>query len=177
MRALIGLARSFAAFPERAAMSTTQTTVDPRQDEANELYWHSDRTVDQIVNDLGIRRSALYNAILPVSAGTSCPRCGDRMVFTNRTNQTAGRSVCGVCGTQAVAGEDAGREVPLETARDEWRPEERIPGFGDHEPGVWSRWREDLSAVEPQRAAMVGGAAALGVVVGAAAARAVREML
>ena len=158
-------------------MSTTQTTVDPRQEEANGLYWHSDRTVDQIVSDLGIRRSALYNAILPVSAGTSCPRCGNRMVFTNRTNQTAGRSVCGVCGTQAVAAGDAGREVPLELANDEWRPEERVPGLGEHEPGAWSRWREDLSAVEPQRAAMVGGAAALGVVVGAAAARAVREML
>src|SRR5688572_4512945 len=40
----------------------------------------------------------------------------------------------------------------------------------------WNRWRDDLASVTPQRAAMVGGAAALGVMVGAAATRMIREM-
>ena len=47
---------------------------------------------------------------------------------------------------------------------------------GDGPLPAWDRWREDLAAVPPQRVAMVGGAAALGVMVGAAATRMLREM-
>ena len=166
-------------------MTTTQTTEDRGLAEANRLYWHSDSTVDDIVSDLGIGRSALYAAIHPISAGSSCPNCGNRMVFTNRSNRNAGRAVCGVCVTQTLlpdreedeqAEADSARETPLDQATDGWRPDREERGFIP-EHGLWSRWREDLSTVEPQRAALVGGAAALGVMVGAAAARAVREML
>lgn len=42
-------------------------------------------------------------------------------------------------------------------------------------PGTrWTRWRDELAAVSPQRAAMVGSAAALGAVIGAIGARALR---
>jgi predicted RNA-binding Zn-ribbon protein involved in translation (DUF1610 family) len=155
-------------------------TISPPNDqigrEANRLYWNSERTVDEIVRDLSIRRSALYSAIQPLAAGLECPHCGDSLVFTNRTNRTAGRTVCETCGMQAAA-ETEQAEVPLEHSPGEWHPEERLRGYGEEEAGVWSRMRENFAGVEPQRAAMVGGAAALGVVVGAAAARAVREML
>lgn len=45
-------------------------------------------------------------------------------------------------------------------------------GANGRESGGWSRWRRELAAVEPERYALVGGGAALGVMVGAAAARA-----
>jgi ribosomal protein S27AE len=166
-------------------MTKTKTSENRDQTDANRLYWHSDSTVDEIVSDLGIGRSALYAAIHPISAGSSCPNCGNRMVFTNRSNRSAGRAVCGVCGTQALSsdgGSDeqveagAARETPLDRTSDGWRPDGEERSFVP-EHGLWSRWRDDLATVEPQRAAMVGGAAALGVVLGAAAARAVREML
>jgi ribosomal protein S27AE len=166
-------------------MTTTKSTENRGQADANRLYWHSESTVDEIVNDLGIGRSALYAAVHPISAGSTCPNCGNRMVFTNRSNRSAGRAVCGACGTQALSSDresnerrEAGtsRETPLDGVSDGWRPDAEERSFAP-EHGLWYRWREDLSTVEPQRAAMVGGAAVLGVVVGAAAIRAVREML
>jgi hypothetical protein len=156
-------------------MPTTQTNADAARDRADELYWNSAHRVDDIASELGMGRSALYAAIHPMPAGTECPRCGQPMVFTNRTNRAAGRTVCSACGTQGmVAAEDG--EAPLSESHDEWRPGGHLLPQ-ESGAGRWSRWREELSGVEPQRAALVGGGAALGVVLGAAAARAVREML
>lgn len=155
-------------------MPTTQTHADPALDQADQLYWNSAHRVDDIASELGLGRSALYAAIHPMSAGADCPRCGRPMVFTNRTNRTAGRAVCSSCGTQGVTA--AEEETPLAQAHDEWRPEGHLLPT-DRGGSVWSRWKGDLSAVDPQRAALVGGGAALGVVIGAAAARAVREMI
>lgn len=156
-------------------MPTTQTNADAARDQADQLYWNSDHRVDDIASELGMGRSALYAAIHPLSAGTECPRCGEPMVFTNRTNRAAGRTVCGSCGAQGMAA-SAEEETPLAHSHDEWRPEGHLMPE-ERGTSIWSRWREDLSGVEPQRAALVGGGAALGVMVGAAAARAVREML
>jgi predicted RNA-binding Zn-ribbon protein involved in translation (DUF1610 family) len=161
---------------ETPAMPTTQTNADPTLDQADQLYWNSAHRVDDIASELGMGRSALYAAIHPMSAGTECPRCGKPMVFTNRTNRTAGRAVCSSCGTQGVAAAAAEEETPLAQTHDEWRPEGHLLPM-DRGGSIWSRWREDFSTVEPQRAVLVGGGAALGVMVGAAAARAVREMI
>lgn len=158
-------------------MPNIETAAGARHEEANHLYWHSDRTVDEIVTDLGIPRSTLYTEIHAISAGTSCPQCGNRMLFTNRSNRSANRAVCGVCGTQALKPASTELEVPIEEAPDVWQSPERNRAQEDEVTDRLSRWREDLAAVAPQRAAMVGGAAAAGVLVGAAAARAVRGML
>ena len=83
--------------------------------------------------------------------------------------------MCSSCGTQGMTA-SAEEETPLSQSHDEWRPEGHLLPT-EKAGSIWSRWREDLSGVEPQRAALVGGGAALGVMVGAAAARAVREML
>lgn len=147
-------------------MAPTQTE-QPSADQINDRYWNSDQTVDRLVDDLGISRSALYAALRPVPAGVSCDRCGERMVFSNRTNRANETATCRSCGHE-------GSLQSMQVA---------TPSFGDprvapdEDVGGLARWREDLSRVEPERYALVGGAAALGVVLGAAATRAIREML
>ena len=132
----------------------------------NELYWDSDRTVDEIVDHLGIGRNTLYSSVRPQPAGASCPDCGEDLVFTNRSNRTSSSATCGSCDLEVTLPEVGGENAGAGSHGDG----SRLPG------GSWSRWRDDLAAVAPERAAMIGGAAALGVVLGAVAARAVREM-
>lgn len=153
-------------------MPATETGPSTNLDRANELYWTSDLTVDEIVRELGVGRSALYTSIEPIPAGADCPECGAGLVFTNRTNRDALSATCFQCGGEAQLAEAASASAPSATEPPLHSAER--PGF--ETPGGWSRWRDDLAAVSPQRAAIVGGAAALGVVFGAAAARMVQEM-
>ena len=141
----------------------------------NELYWNSDRTVEEIVDDLGIGRNTLYSAVRPQPAGASCPDCGQGLVFTNRSNRTSATATCRSCGLES--------DLSARMEAEDFGLPARDPGShghahsnGSNGDGGWNRWRSDLAAVAPERAAMIGGAAALGVVVGAVAARAVREM-
>jgi hypothetical protein len=151
-------------------MPATSSTSDPVIQNANQLYWNSDRTVDQIVDDLEISRHALYSSIRPYSAGIVCAQCGDRMVFANRTSRESRTASCASCGTEAhVTAAARPREEQRDDARTDARSGEPMQGL--------SRWRDELAAVPRERAVMVGGAAALGVVLGAAAARAVRERI
>lgn len=171
-------------------MAESQTTDSTLGERANELYWQSEQTIDQIVEELGIGRSTLYSNVRPQPAGASCPECGERLVYTNRSNRSAGVGTCRVCGARAevdaAAAQPADREVELDhplgvgaparvDAREALAAMGRASDPQDAESG-WSRWRHDLAQVPPERAAMIGGAAALGVVVGAVAARALREM-
>lgn len=158
---------------------TTDSPDQPGADRVNELYWNSDRTIDDITDDLGISRNALYTSIHPLTAGASCPDCGHDMEFTNRTHRDSGMAVCAECGEEADV-----RGGPPTVSRAKRRGPTRSPGeadrwSGDGENGEsgWSRWRDDLAAVEPERYALVGGAAALGVMLGAAAARALRQRM
>jgi hypothetical protein len=136
-------------------------------DVANEMYWSSARTVEEIARELSVSRSTFYSAIRPIGAGSVCSTCGESMVFTNRSNREAGLSTCQSCppGGIAASSDPESDDLRFRTAE------------GGEYPGEsWPRWRDDLASVTPQRAAMVGGAAALGVVVGAAATRMLREM-
>jgi predicted RNA-binding Zn-ribbon protein involved in translation (DUF1610 family) len=147
-------------------MPVTDATPDSTEERANELYWDSGHIIDEIVKELKMSRTALYAAVRPRDAATRCPECGEAMAFTNRTNRDARLATCPACGTEAPAAE-AGPAAP--SATDE--TDEPVP------PGVWRRVRVDLSAIPRRRVAMVGGAALLGVMVGAATARFVREMM
>ena len=151
-------------------MPGTETGNDADLNRANELYWSSDLTVDEIVRELGVGRSALYSSIEPIPAGADCPECSSTMVFTNRTNRDALSATCFNCGGEAQLADasPARSEETVGAVAD--------AGAGFEAPGGWSRWRDDLASVTPQRAAIVGGAAALGVVFGAAAARMIQEM-
>jgi predicted RNA-binding Zn-ribbon protein involved in translation (DUF1610 family) len=52
---------------------------------ANELYWESDASVNQIADRLELSKSTLYGLIRPLPAEIACPRCGTEMVYSNRT--------------------------------------------------------------------------------------------
>lgn len=152
---------------------------DPNgNDRINDLYWNTSRTIGDITDELGVSRNALYTSIHPFPAGASCPACGERMVFTNRTQRDTGIATCRACGNERDMRKGAERPEPAAASAGRSRATggSNGNGNGDSEPG-WSRWREDLASVEPERYALVGGAAALGVMVGAAAARALRHRM
>jgi len=134
----------------------------------NELYWTSSRTIDEIVEELGIGRNSLYALVEPLDAGSGCSVCPEQLVFTNRTNRAAGTALCISCGNEMVI---VGSIIEGTVAGETDRPVHGQNG----EDGSWTRWRDDLGSVAPERAALIGGAAALGMVVGAAAARALRH--
>jgi hypothetical protein len=140
---------------------------DDLQERVNRMYWESDSTVGAIGDELGVSRSALYASVRPLPARDMCPECGEQMVYTNRTSRAAGASVCQACEEEGPA------RVPVgSTGEGGARGEDAAD-----ELAGWDRWREDLRAVPPQRAAMIGGAAALGLVLGAVAARTIRDAL
>jgi transcription elongation factor Elf1 len=137
----------------------------------NDRYWNSESTVGEISKDLEVGRNTLYAAVKPISSGSSCPECGEETVFTNRTNRSAGAAVCRSCE------EGTGMGAPRASTASRPRSDRYLDSDddGDSELEGWSRWRRDLRSVPPQRAAMIGGAAALGLVVGAVTVRLIRS--
>ena len=65
---------------------------------ANDLYWRSERSVNQIADEMDLSKSRLYGLIHPFSAGHSCPGCGEGLVFPNRTAREKGFLFCPACG-------------------------------------------------------------------------------
>ena len=64
---------------------------------ANELYWHSDRSVNQIAEDLDLSKGALYGVLEPQGSGFGCPLCGDEVGFANRTAKERESLECPTC--------------------------------------------------------------------------------
>jgi hypothetical protein len=64
---------------------------------ANELYWDSERSVNQIADDLGLSKGALYGMIRPLPVEGACPDCGADVVYANRTAKDRGRVDCLQC--------------------------------------------------------------------------------
>ncbi|CAN5619835.1 hypothetical protein BH23GEM6_BH23GEM6_02980 [soil metagenome] len=139
-------------------------------DRINERYWNSESTVGAISAELEVGRNALYAAVKPIPSGSTCPECGEQTVFTNRTSRAAGAAVCRSCeGSPAMLARGA-TVSPVSSDRSTDSYDD-----GDSELEVWSRWRRDLRSVPPQRAAMIGGAAALGLIAGAVAVQVIRR--
>lgn len=65
--------------------------------EANRLYWKSDRSVNQIAEDLGVSKGSLYGMVRPHRAGVPCPECGEEMGYAHRTARERGRVACPEC--------------------------------------------------------------------------------
>lgn len=151
-------------------MSTPDIGAEEARREINRLYWESSETVEQLLATLGIGRRALYAALRPVPAGSSCPTCGERLVFSNRTHRALGRALCSGCGAEVAVQADApGAADPVgEAARPEPLPVEPAPS-------ARARPRARLSAVPPRRVAAVAASAALGVALGVLVARRVRR--
>lgn len=64
---------------------------------ANELYWGSDRSVNQIADELELSKGMLYGMIRPLPAELPCPRCATDMEYPNRTARERGLITCPSC--------------------------------------------------------------------------------
>lgn len=140
-----------------------RTISDIQNQKLNDLYWTSSQTVDEIVDELGVGRNTLYASVRPLPAGEICRTCGNQIVFTNRTGRASGLGVCEGCGLEATVGD----ETPLGGGSKRTSPPDRAPR--------WSQWRDEVASVAPERAALIGGAAALGIIAGAVAVKALRH--
>ncbi len=92
---------------------------------ANELYWGSEHSVNQIAEQLDLSKGALYGMIQPLPGGLGCPVCGEEVVFANRTARERGVLSCAQCAwkgdkdeTAALGGDEA-VTLPVYTAEDE----------------------------------------------------------
>jgi hypothetical protein len=87
-------------------------------DRANELYWGSSRSVNQIAEDLDLSKGALYGMIRPLAAAMGCPMCGAELVHPNRTAKDRRLVDCPICGWDGPE-EDAVPEYALGATPDE----------------------------------------------------------
>lgn len=86
---------------------------------ANDLYWGSDRSVNQIADDLDLSKGALYTIIEPLAAGLGCPMCAAQVVYPNRTAKERSLVDCPSCewdGSAAEAVAEARARAPMKTA-------------------------------------------------------------
>lgn len=81
-------------------MAIQNSDQDALFDEANRLYWESEESVNQIGEVLGLSKGVLYGLIAPLPAGLPCPKCGEEMVFSNRTARDKGFLACPECGME-----------------------------------------------------------------------------
>lgn len=93
---------------------------------ANELYWTSDGSVNQIADELDLSKGALYAAIIHLPAGMGCPLCGGEVGYPNRTAREKEQLDCPTCDWDGSADEttsyDAGEHDEEEIARRERTP-------------------------------------------------------
>lgn len=85
-------------------MDVSPSTLEA-DDRANELYWGSDRSVNQIADELDLSKGALYGMIRPLAAALSCADCGAEVVHSNRTAKERGLVECPACGWDGTEGE------------------------------------------------------------------------
>jgi hypothetical protein len=138
---------------ERDPMQPSSRTLEA-DDRANELYWGSNRSVNQIAEDLDLSKGALYGMIRPLPAAKGCPACGTEVVHPNRTAKERGLVDCPACGWDGPENETVPAYAPLAEV--------------DGAQVGRSRARERaLSSGETGSAAVLGGAL-LGAAVGLA---------
>ncbi len=144
-------------------------------DRANELYWSSDESVNQIADELDLSKGALYEMIRPRPTGLGCPLCGGEVVHSNRTAKDRGRVDCPTCawdGTEdeavgnlaATGAPSAGPRARRPPAMDGFDPVDDIYPENDFDaPGPPPRAEEErLTSMRR----LVAGGALLGAAVG-----------
>jgi predicted RNA-binding Zn-ribbon protein involved in translation (DUF1610 family) len=127
-------------------------------DRANELYWGSDRSVNQIAADLDLSKGALYGIIRPLAAALGCPECGAEVVHPNRTAKERGLVDCPACGWDGTEDETVRAYKPVV-----------VPGVAEEERAVRSRARQRaLSRDDGVGSRVILGGALLGAAGGLA---------
>lgn len=140
-------------------MAQQSSGTEVTADRINELYWSDSGTVEEIIERLGISRSALYGALEPQPSGLRCADCHAEMLFSNRTARDRGVAVCPECGRESEPGE-ARAAAAAGAGQGDWRTPGEAEAVRHRVQGAWRR-------IPPQRAATVLGGAALGVIAGA----------
>ncbi len=67
---------------------------------ANDLYWRSGASVNQLTRELDLSKGALYEIITPMAADLRCPCGGGEMAYSNRTARERGFVSCTTCGLE-----------------------------------------------------------------------------
>lgn len=88
----------------------SQPQQDSPEARANDLYWQSEKSVNQIADELELSKGMLYGMIRPRPADLPCPRCSSDMEYPNRTARERGLITCRSCGI----------ELEEEAARKQW---------------------------------------------------------
>ena len=78
-------------------MTSKKSDDQKLADQANELYWRSGQSVNQIAEAMDLSKSGLYALIRPLPAERACPECGEGLVFPNRTTQHKAIASCLEC--------------------------------------------------------------------------------
>jgi hypothetical protein len=65
---------------------------------ANDLYWGSRSSVNQIAEALDLSKGTLYGLIRPLPSGLTCPDCSQEAVYPNRTAKERSLVACPSCG-------------------------------------------------------------------------------
>ncbi len=108
-------------------------------DRANELYWRSEQSVNQIAEAMDLSKSGLYALIRPLPAERTCPECGEGLVYPNRTTEHKAIASCLEC---EYVGEASGPGSEVRPARRRARRQTTASAKPDGESG---------SGLEPQR--------------------------
>lgn len=83
---------------------------------ANELYWDSDISVNQIAEKLDLSKGRLYGLLVPLPTGDPCPDCGEETGYTNRTARDRKQPMCSFCAEGAQAGSTKATTKPAVTS-------------------------------------------------------------
>jgi predicted RNA-binding Zn-ribbon protein involved in translation (DUF1610 family) len=124
-----------------------------REKRANELYWGSELSVNQIADEMDVSKGMLYELIHPQPAGTVCPVCDQELVYANRTARDRALLACPSCGWVGDA-DDAELGVGEASVV--------LPGGGEDEDALPAAVEDD----DPGRARVILGGALLGAAVG-----------
>ena len=73
-----------------------------REKRANELYWGSELSVNQIADEMDVSKGMLYELIHPQPVGAACPVCDQELVYANRTARERALLACPSCGWEGA---------------------------------------------------------------------------
>ena len=138
-------------------------------EKANELYWSSDRSVNQIADDLELSKGTLYDIIEPDPSGLGCPLCGDEVVYSNRTARDREMLDCPTCEWEGSTEEATEHEETAFRAPSE-RTDGEIPDVEDSVATGSTRPPRQVPPPASRRvpANTIAGGALLGAAVGLA---------
>jgi len=149
-------------------MSSEHPDHDALFEEVNRLYWESDQSVNQIGESLDLSKGVLYGLIAALPAGLPCPKCGEEMVFPNRTARDKGFLACPECGMEeeegAVRAYWEGKDEPGEVEGG-GEPTALARRAGDAVQKAMITGKERVSQLTP-RGRLIAGTALLGVATG-----------